>query len=499
MTRGFDIGFRAACVALAVAGCGHADQTWTTAPSDDAPASAEPSGPAPDRVVHAESFGSALNGLTLRLAGGATISVPPGAVGSGVTLDMQQVNESALPALLARLSVERSPAGAAYRLTPHGTQFDRPVDVWLPIDPEWEGQPLEALWLADESDTTWESLGVTQAFGPFVRVSMSHFSLLMLVALDDLCMVDNGGCGDPERWRCTPEGKRQVSCEDIDECATDNGGCDPLTVCTNAPGGRTCGSCPANYTGDGEEGCSDVDECATDNGGCDSLTVCTNTSGGRTCSACPTGYVGDGATGCADAIECAVDNGGCGDPQRYACEEVVGGPPTCRCNEWPDETCAGGASRVWRLCSAETSHDFCVGISELGEGECRQQDGAYALEFSVGYADLDPHSEGDNALQARARCEQTCLQYATWCHAVTVITRVEWSTPECHLTTDRATFEAAGLSLQNDYWGGQQLIDGVSYQTYCGGNGDCTHTNWNGGSLYPRAGYACYVLDVAPL
>ena len=127
----------------------------------------------------------------------------------------------------------------------------------------------------------------------------------------------------------------------------------------------------------------------------------------------------------------------------------------------------------------------------LGEGECRQGDGAYPLKFSLGYYDLNPHTAGDNAAQAQARCEATCLQYASWCLAVEVVTRDIWPTPECRLVTDRATFEGSGNVLENNSWGGSQNFDGVSYQTYCGGNGDCTATNWAGGSLNARAGYHC--------
>jgi len=46
-----------------------------------------------------------------------------------------------------------------------------------------------------------------------------------------------------------------TACVDIDECLTNNGGCDEHTTCTNTPGGRTCGPCPAGYGGTGETGC----------------------------------------------------------------------------------------------------------------------------------------------------------------------------------------------------------------------------------------------------
>ncbi len=95
-----------------------------------------------------------------------------------------------------------------------------------------------------------------------------------------------------------------ASCTDINECATGNGGCDPLTICTNTPGSRTCGSCPSGYTGTGATGCTDINECATGNGGCDALTTCTNTPGSRTCGACPSGYTGSGDTGCTRVLQC---------------------------------------------------------------------------------------------------------------------------------------------------------------------------------------------------
>ena len=51
-------------------------------------------------------------------------------------------------------------------------------------------------------------------------------------------------------------------------------------------------SCPAGASGDGETGCDDDNECSIDNGGCDPLTVCNDKPGTRTCGACPAGYSG---------------------------------------------------------------------------------------------------------------------------------------------------------------------------------------------------------------
>merc|ERR1719387_2359145 len=135
------------------------------------------------------------------------------------------------------------------------------------------------------------------------------------------------------------------------------------------------------------------------------------------------------------------------------------------------------------------------GFTHLGEGECRDADGTYPLKFSKGYYDLSPHTEGNNAEEAKARCEEKCSEHAAWCVAAEVVTRDIWPSPECRLVTDWVKFHAAGQEVMNDHWGGSQMIDGESYQTYCGGNGNnCEgNSNWDGGSLYPRDGYNCYV------
>lgn len=65
-----------------------------------------------------------------------------------------------------------------------------------------------------------------------------------------------------------------------------------------------------------------------------------------------------------------------------------------------------------------------------------------------------------------------------------------------HITT-RDDHRRGGVvrPYKDNVWGGNQVIDGVTYRTYCGGNGDCTHTNWAGGTLGPRLGWRCFVLQ----
>lgn len=443
-------------VAVGITGCGQADSTRVTM---------EGSGPL---VLRSKASGSAAAGMVLRLEGGAVVSVPAGAVAEGVALDIAELVGAAAIPFVGRLAASELPASSPYVLTPHGTEFAEPIEVSLPIDAGLQHELLQVSWLEDESDTTWESLGLAEVLGQYAVVRMSHFSLLILTAIEN-------------------------------ECLTDNGGCDPHSACAPSVGGHTCGACPAGYTGDGATGCLDIDECATNSAGCDPLTVCTNSEGAHACSACPAGYSGDGATGCTDIDECAADNGGCGDSSLYSCQNNVAAPAECSCIDGAAqrtlESCGlDAAGSTWQICGSGAWHDRCFLFSSLGEGECRQENGQYPLAFSASYYDLAPHTSGDNAAQGSLRCEQACVRHSDWCLAIEVILRDEWPEPNCSLITDRATFEGAGNTLDNDYWGGAQSIDGVAYQTYCGGNGDCTQTSWNGGTLNPRTGYHCSVI-----
>ncbi len=138
-------------------------------------------------------------------------------------------------------------------------------------------------------------------------------------------------------------------------------------------------------------------------------------------------------------------------------------------------------------------------FSYLGEGECRQADGNYALNFTIIFEDLNPHTEGDNAEAAAERCLSLCEQESDWCFAAELVTRDIWPAPECGLITDRGTFQYAMGPLQNDAWGGMQEIGGLAYQTYCGGDGDCSNTDWSGGVLSDRQGYHCFTSNNPPL
>ncbi|SVD86530.1 uncharacterized protein METZ01_LOCUS439384, partial [marine metagenome] len=170
---------------------------------------------------------------------------------------------------------------------------------------------------------------------------------------------------------------------------------------------------------------------------------------------------------------------------------------------------------------------LCANYYYQGEGETRQENGSYPAKFMLDYSDLSPHTtytcsesggyyiyetcsagwngtsecgEGetcdvlndDNAQEAKERCWVLCEGYDDWCLASEILTRDVWPTPNCQLITDYETFTNAGMSFVGS--GSSQEIDGVTYQTYCGGN-DCESTDM-GTYPYgfnPSSGYHSYL------
>ena len=153
--------------------------------------------------------------------------------------------------------------------------------------------------------------------------------------------------------------------------------------------------------------------------------------------------------------------------------------------------CDGG-----NVCTESSASSF--NYEYIGEGECRDADGSYSLEFAVqtGLSDFYPWSDGNNAELATEFCQDLCSQYSEWCVATTVLLKDNSDWPGCHLHTDFDLFTNAGFSHPEDWneWGYQQVIDGNTYTTYCNGSGsNCENTVWGGGSLSPRDGYHCYI------
>ena len=144
----------------------------------------------------------------------------------------------------------------------------------------------------------------------------------------------------------------------------------------------------------------------------------------------------------------------------------------------------------------------------LGKGNCRQSDGTAGLEHSIGFWDLKPHSDGDNAIKAIERCLKLCNKYK-WCYAAELhikdkesVDENNWNryagTPSCTLVTDRPTFEESygpnqGFSKKEDV-----NIDGILYFRSCADRprgcvrGDGWAMDWGGGKLREDSSFFCF-------
>jgi hypothetical protein len=237
-------------------------------------------------------------GGTIELPDGPVLTIPPGSLPAGSTVKVT-----------VETTTDSGPQGTAskvYQFGPEGLKFEKPVPVSIPFDlKDRNGDEYTIFW-SKLGAAGYEDLPTEFADGK-ASTMVDHFSSCGVRRkptpvtcnsdtstardTDDDSVVDNCACKDGFELR-------GGSCVDIDECAKNNGGCDEKSVCTNTPGGRSCGKCPSGYEGTGDTKCVDFDECGEKNGGCDATVVCTNTPGSFTCGKCPTGFTGGGASGC---------------------------------------------------------------------------------------------------------------------------------------------------------------------------------------------------------
>jgi len=169
-----------------------------------------------------------------------------------------------------------------------------------------------------------------------------------------------------------------LTCSDIDECAAENGDCDPLVTCTNTPGGRTCGSCPSGYLGNGYFGCWLYEPCVPETipqppGGCpaDSCQTDDDCDPGSTCRAA-----------CGQCGTCTPTLGSC---YKQPLSPVCG----CDCHTYFNLTCevkAGAATHS----SSDCGIHQCSAASDCPGGNCWAHDisqcaenGAWCLEPGV--------------------------------------------------------------------------------------------------------------------
>lgn len=125
-------------------------------------------------------------GRAVRSAAGAGVVVPPGAAAQTVALTVSPASEAEASRRRRDEAKARrglSAAGAAVEYGPHGTRFEKPVTLELPIDPAHAEAASLAVHYWNPSTEEWEALpsSVDRKAG-LVRAQTDHFSLYQVLA-----------------------------------------------------------------------------------------------------------------------------------------------------------------------------------------------------------------------------------------------------------------------------------------------------------------------------
>lgn len=138
----------------------------------------------------------------LKLDTGARLTVPEGSVTKQLKVDLTRpADDKALP-LLKVVQSQYKVASAPYVVTPHGSTFEKDLELSLPIA---KGNPdrLVVAWLEDEYDKTWEIHGKARVAGNAAKVPVRHFSVYVLLEqmdeqVDEDEELDAGGGVRPD-------------------------------------------------------------------------------------------------------------------------------------------------------------------------------------------------------------------------------------------------------------------------------------------------------------
>lgn len=135
----------------------------------------QPEGPDPTQVAQGTGLATAgAAGVVVTAVDGARVQIPPGATRSDYTVTLARDSEGA-PALPPRAV----PAGAIYKLTPHGAQFALPVQLSLPFDPDAAPPDSRVVVFKAEPGGGWTMLDQVRVKGRSVVVHTDTFSYYM--------------------------------------------------------------------------------------------------------------------------------------------------------------------------------------------------------------------------------------------------------------------------------------------------------------------------------
>jgi hypothetical protein len=118
---------------------------------------------------------------SIELSTGAKVRIPEGSTDKELTLLLKRPRDDEALGLVKTMKSGDKLASAPYVLTPHGSKFNKDVEVTLPIAKGRNVDKLKVAWLEDEDDTSWELIGAPEVDGDRATIKVKHFSVFALV------------------------------------------------------------------------------------------------------------------------------------------------------------------------------------------------------------------------------------------------------------------------------------------------------------------------------
>jgi alpha-tubulin suppressor-like RCC1 family protein len=109
----------------------------------------------------------------VELSSGAKVEIPEGALTKEANIAVRELEQS------KRLPSEVDAASKAYAFEPHGTTFEKPVKISIPIDED--AADLSVMKLDDDKDTTWERVPDAEKRDDALVVEVESFSIYRAV------------------------------------------------------------------------------------------------------------------------------------------------------------------------------------------------------------------------------------------------------------------------------------------------------------------------------
>lgn len=327
------------------------------------------------------AFTMGASGGKLTLSDGAEISVPAGALPGALTIQIENLGESAFP------TPSLTPLGSFYRLSPAGQQFSQPVSIFLPFNLGLVGGNTGAVrvFLSSDGGLSFVALPLYSASkSTLVGGQTTHFSIAVAGLPfvggdgDTLPRQEEGGLSSEAAGggNVSPyhDGCSNASTPGCGGCSCEAAVCSVSSECCSSLWSDSCAQLCAQLdsfcaaeSGESTEG---GEESSTEGGAIDPEASCAGICNNQAPSGCfcDAACIPKGDC-CEDACTiCGLCEGTCGDGACLSPESCESCPSDCGGCE---ESCGDGsclANESCENCPADCGE--CVTEGGCGDGSC---------------------------------------------------------------------------------------------------------------------------------